>query len=201
MKKDLYDYDRTNYISSTVPDNLKIGHFNIIGKNVQIGDNVRIDNYVVIDDNVVIGDNVWIGNWTHLRPGVQIGDNSEIRDWCYIALNVKIGKNTKICQKASIGQFIQIGNNCFIAPGFSSANTKHIQHKRTILDYAIEIPIIEDNVRIGTNVTVLPGVIIRMESNIGAGAVVTKSTESYGVYVGNPARKIKEVPIGDRVCL
>jgi acetyltransferase-like isoleucine patch superfamily enzyme len=41
-------------------------------------------------------------------------------------------------------------------------------------------------------VIVLDGVNIGDGSVIGAGAVVTKSTEPYGVYVGNPARKVKQ---------
>jgi len=196
---DFYEYDPTNFLSSFSGENLEIGHFNIIGKNVKIGKNVRIDNHVIIDDAVVIGDNVWIGNWTHLRPGVVIGHDSEVRDWCYISLKVQIGKNTKICQKANIGQYIVIGDNCFISPGFSSANTKNMQHRRKIENYTIEVPIIKDGARIGTNVTVLPGVTIGRESFIGAGAVVTKSTDPFGVYVGNPAKKIKEVPMGERL--
>jgi len=198
--KDFYDYDSTNFIAAILPDDIKIGHFCIIEEGVKIGRNVRIDNFVVIDGNVVIGDNVWIGNWTHLRPGVRIGNNSEVRDWCYISLNVQIGENTKICQKANVGQHIIIGSNCFISPGFSSANTKNIGYKRNIPDYEIEVPIIEDNVRIGTNVTILPGVIVRKECFIGGGAVVVKSTEAGGVYVGNPARKIKQVRREDMIC-
>jgi len=41
-------------------------------------------------------------------------------------------------------------------------------------------------------VIVLDGVNIANGSVIGAGSVVTKSTEPYGVYVGNPARKMKQ---------
>ena len=195
-----YNHDLTNTVAGFyLPADLQIGHFCIIGDNVKIGKNVRIDNYVVIDENVTIGDGVWIGNWTHIRPGVKIGNGSEVRDWCYVSLNVQIGENTIVCQKANVGQSIIIGNNCFISPGFSSANTRNIGYKRNIKDYEIEIPIIEDNVRIGTNVTILPGVTVRKECFIGGGAVVTKSTEAGGVYVGNPARKIKDVRKEDMI--
>ncbi len=191
--------DVTNYIGSQVPDDFNIGHFCVIGKNVEIGKNVRIDNYVVIDDNVTIGSGVWIGSWVHLRPGVKIGNNSEVRDWCYLSIDVEIGVNTKVCQKANVGGWIKIGSNCFIAPGFSSANTRNMNHGREIDDYKYDVPEIKDNVRIGTNVTILPGVVIAEESFIGGGAVVVKSTESCGVYVGNPAKKINNIREKDKV--
>lgn len=43
---------------------------------------------------------------------------------------------------------------------------------------------------IGLNSTILDGVTIETGSIIGAGSVITKSTEPYGIYAGNPARKI-----------
>lgn len=44
---------------------------------------------------------------------------------------------------------------------------------------------------IGSNSIILPGVSIGEFSVVGAGSVVTKSTEPYGIYAGNPARLIK----------
>ena len=50
--------------------------------------------------------------------------------------------------------------------------------------------VVEDDVWIGSRVTVLDGVRISHGCVIGAGAVVTKSTEPYGIYAGVPAKKI-----------
>lgn len=52
---------------------------------------------------------------------------------------------------------------------------------------------IEDEVWIGANVTILPGITIGKCAIIGAGSVVTKNIEPYGVYVGAPARKIRDI--------
>lgn len=49
---------------------------------------------------------------------------------------------------------------------------------------------IGNDVWIGDEVTILGGVSIADGSVIGAGAVVTKNTEPYGIYVGVPAKKI-----------
>jgi acetyltransferase-like isoleucine patch superfamily enzyme len=47
---------------------------------------------------------------------------------------------------------------------------------------------------VGTNAVIMPGLTIAEGSVIGAGAVVTKSTEPWTVYVGTPARPVKIRP-------
>ena len=51
--------------------------------------------------------------------------------------------------------------------------------------------VIEDDVWIGANCTILDGVCLAKGCVIGAGSVVSKSTESYGIYGGVPARLIR----------
>ncbi|HVA26972.1 MAG TPA: acyltransferase [Candidatus Baltobacteraceae bacterium] len=50
---------------------------------------------------------------------------------------------------------------------------------------------IEDDVWIGAGAVILPGVVVRRGSVIGANAVVTRDTEEYSVNVGIPAKKIR----------
>ena len=58
--------------------------------------------------------------------------------------------------------------------------------------WSVEKPvIIEDDVWIGSRVTILPGVTIGEGSVIGASAVVAKSVPPYSVVVGNPAKIVK----------
>jgi len=52
--------------------------------------------------------------------------------------------------------------------------------------------IIEDDCWIGYGVQIMPGVTVGRGAVIGAGAVQTKDAEPYGIYVGVPARKIKD---------
>jgi len=51
--------------------------------------------------------------------------------------------------------------------------------------------VIEDNVWIGSSVSILPGVRIGHRAAIGAGSVVTRDIPSYALAAGNPARVIR----------
>ncbi len=53
---------------------------------------------------------------------------------------------------------------------------------------------ISDGCWIGTGVTILPGVTIDRGCVIGANSLVAHSTQSDGVYVGTPARRVKDLP-------
>jgi acetyltransferase-like isoleucine patch superfamily enzyme len=46
------------------------------------------------------------------------------------------------------------------------------------------------------NVSVMPGIVIREGCVIGANALVTRSTEPNGLYLGVPARRVRDLPVG-----
>ncbi len=50
---------------------------------------------------------------------------------------------------------------------------------------------VEEDVRIGANVTLLPGVTLGRGCQVGAGSVVTKDVPPYSIVAGNPARHIR----------
>jgi maltose O-acetyltransferase len=94
-----------------------------------------------------------------------------------------------------------IGNNVSIAPNvtfvcMSSANNgkeiNDIPYIRDILTKSQNI-LVEDEVWIGANVTVLPGVHIGKCTVVGAGSVVVTDVEPYSIYVGVPAKKIRSL--------
>ena len=58
--------------------------------------------------------------------------------------------------------------------------------------------IIHDEVWIGANVTILPGVTIGKCTVIGAGSVVSKNLDAFSVYAGVPAKKIRDIRTGER---
>ncbi|MEY8330076.1 DapH/DapD/GlmU-related protein [Lachnospiraceae bacterium 48-33] len=109
--------------------------------------------------------------------------------------NIKIGKNVFInsgCHFQDQGG-ITIGNDVLIGHNVVLATINHdlapSQNRKN--HYA---PVtISNNVWIGSNATILPGVTIGEWAVVAAGAVVTKNVEPYTVVGGNPAKLIKTV--------
>lgn len=121
------------------------------------------------------GKNVFVGPFVEIQKGVKIGDNT------------RISSHTFICEK------VKIGKNCFVGHGVMFTNDKFSNGKRAHGDKRKWLPtIIEDNVLIGSNSTILPVKIVS-GSVIGAGSVVTKNISKKGIYVGNPAKLIKKL--------
>lgn len=119
--------------------------------------------------------------------------------------NISIGNDVFIGDRAyffsSISNII-IGNKVMFGPNVTIRGGNHSSHiiGKYLFDYKEEDKlstddadvIIEDDVWVGTNSTILKGVIIRKGTIIAAGSLVTKSTEEYSVYGGVPAKKIKD---------
>lgn len=113
-----------------------------------------------------------------LHEGVFIGPFVEIQS------NVEIGKNTRVSSHSFICSSVIIGENCFIAHGVMFTNDLFTEDRQ---DWIERKTVIGNNVRIGSNATILP-VTIGDGATIGAGAVVTKDVPANTVVKGNPAR-------------
>lgn len=142
---------------------------------VKYGKNVVIHEPVNIYGNVILGDDVMVGVFTEIQPGSIIGDRTRVQSHIYVAGGTIIGKD------------------CFIGHGVMFTNDKFTDGKLLDLKVAeLDQTIIGDNVIIGSNSTLLP-VNVASGIVIGAGSVVTKDLTKKGIYVGNPARLIREL--------
>jgi maltose O-acetyltransferase len=69
-------------------------------------------------------------------------------------------------------------------------------YRRNVTDELVRLPVtIERGCWIGMGAMILPEVTVREGCIIGAGAVVTHDTEPNGMYLGNPATRIKDLPV------
>ena len=111
--------------------------------------------------------------------------------------NIIVGDNVGVNARCWIsgGGGIKIGNNVLIGPGVKiiTSNHNYSDTTRPLRNQGDEFkPVsIGDDSWIGAGVIILPGVHVGNNIVVGAGSVVTKSLDCSGVYVGNPARKIK----------
>ena len=118
------------------------------------------------------------------------GSNIEVGDNFYSNYNLTILDVAKVT----------IGKNVMIAPNvsiFTAGHPIHPDSRNSGYEYGIEVTI-GDNVWIGGNVVVNPGVHIGNNVVIGSGSVVTKDIPDNYIAVGNPCRLIREITEEDR---
>ena len=97
------------------------------------------------------------------------------------------------CASITIGDYVQFGPNVKLLTGTHTINPGVLRRKGTSEDLHLPIEIKQGS-WIGMGAMILPGVTIEEGCVIGAGAVVTRSTEPNGLYVGCPARRIRDLP-------
>ncbi len=121
---------------------------------------------------------------------VNIDKNTTINRYIKIGDYSGIGKNSFIDKHVTIGKYVMMGPNCNIyTRNHKYSDTKKPMCFQGFSEY--KPVIIEDDVWIGSNVIILPGITIGYGSIIGAGSVVTKDVEPYSIVGGNPARFLK----------
>ena len=116
---------------------------------------------------------------------------------CDYGYNIEIGENFYSNHNLVIldANKVKFGDNVFIAPNcgfYTAGHPLDAETRNKGLEYAKPITV-GNNVWIGGNVVVLPGVTIGDNAVMGAGSVVNKDIPSNVVAVGNPCRVIKEI--------
>lgn len=122
--------------------------------------------------------------------------------YCDYGSNISIGNNFYTNHNCVIldGAKVSFGDNVFIAPNCVFSTAGHaIDAVQRANGLEIALPItVGDNVWIGANVSVLPGVTIGNNSIIGAGSVVNKDIPDNVIAVGNPCRVMRKVTAANR---
>jgi acetyltransferase-like isoleucine patch superfamily enzyme len=162
-------------------------------KNLRISNNVEIWGNIQLGNNIYIGSGVKIYSKNIINNNVYLGDNVELR--CNGGNKIEIGQKSTINRGSMIIGNVKIGNNCLIAPLCVVVGSNHnfSQVDKNINQQGLTSKgvVIESNVWLGTQVTVLDGVTIEENSIIGAGSVVTKNIPKNSIAVGNPCIVIK----------
>ncbi len=170
--------------------------------NITIGKNSKIQNLSIYISEPIAGVNyITIGDNCMISGQIIInGKNAKIN----IGNDVFIGENTKLFCRESIS----LKNNIMISWGCTIIDTNaHSLHSVERLndvkdwikgdshknwDVVKSLPIvIKDSCWIGFNSIITKGITLETGSVIGCGSVVTKSTQPFGVYGGNPAIHLK----------
>lgn len=117
--------------------------------------------------------------------------------YCDYGYNVEIGENfyanvnCVILDEAAV----RFGDNVFVAPNcgfYTAGHPFDVEQRNSGLEYARPITV-GNNVWIGAQVCVLPGVTIGDNCVIGAGSVVNRDIPAGSLAVGNPCRVIRKL--------
>ena len=122
--------------------------------------------------------------------------------YCDYGSHIHTGKNffaNYNCTIIDVAKVI-IGDNCQMAPNvaiYTAGHPIYPDTRNTAYEYGKEVRI-GDNVWIGGNTVICPGVTIGDCCVIGAGSVVTRDIPAWTVAAGNPCRVIRSITDADR---
>lgn len=161
---------------------LKEAGFKKLGKEVKISDKasiynadqIEIGDYSRIDDFCVISGRVTIGRYNHITPMCLVAGGSPgiiFDDFCTLAYGVKVFSQSDDYSGATL-------TNSLVPKKFKNEKFASVYLQRHVI--------------VGAGSIIFPGVNIAEGCSIGAMALVTKSTESWGIYTGVPAKRVKD---------
>ena len=169
---------------SFIGENSIIGHDVELHKNARIGKNARLSNIIVGENSVIESEVICTGygngrikigkeSYIGIRNILDWSDNITIGNYVHIA-----GLTTALWTHSSVGM-------CLNSIPLSQKDDKKYRSTAEIN--------IEDNVYIGGNCTIYPGVTIQHHSVIVSHSVVNKDIPPYTMAGGVPAKVIKKI--------
>lgn len=153
-----------------------------------------------------LGNNVKISTKASIyRPHeIEIGDYSRVDDFCLLSGKIIIGRNVHLAAYSNVSagkhsvifeDFSGLAYGCHVFTGSDDYSGETLTNPTVPLEFkglSEADVILGRHVIVGTNSIIFPGVIIAEGCSIGAFTMVTKSTESWGIYFGIPAKRVKE---------
>lgn len=113
------------------------------------------------------------------KTNITIGNNVQFGEYCNVSSNIKLGNNILIAGRVC---FVGRHDHTFDIPGQLIWNGKRGVDGTTI---------VEDDVWIGHNSTIMAGITIERGSIIAAGSIVNKNVPACEIWGGVPAKKIQ----------
>ncbi|WP_265102319.1 acyltransferase [Pseudomonas sp. UW4] len=161
---------------------LKEAGFKKIGKEVKISDKasiynadqIEIGDYSRIDDFCILSGKITLGKYNHITPMCLVAGGTPgiiFEDFCTLAYGVKVFSQSDDYSGETL-------TNSLLPKKFKNEKFASVFFKRHVI--------------VGAGSIVLPGVTIEEGCSIGAMTLLTKSTESWGIYTGVPAKRIKD---------
>ncbi|MCP4073807.1 MAG: acyltransferase [Hyphomicrobiales bacterium] len=153
-----------------------------------------------------LGKNVKISDKASIYEAgkIHIGDNSRIDDFCVVSGKIEIGRNVYIGPFGLIAggspgivfeNFVtlayrtQVFSQSDDYSGATMTNPTVPSHFKTEIKKAVRLC---RHSIVGAGSIITPGVIVAEGTSIGAASLVLSTTEAWSIYIGSPARKLKD---------
>jgi len=138
-----------------------------------------------VEKGACIGAGTKIWHYAHVREGADIGDNCILGHCVFADANVKIGSNVKLGNKVSVFQGVTIEDDVLIGPHTVFTNDLR---PRSVGEWKMTKTHVKKGASVGSNSTIICGIVIGSYAMVGAGSVVTRDVPDFGLVYGNPAR-------------
>jgi acetyltransferase-like isoleucine patch superfamily enzyme len=160
---------------------------------LELGAGTIVSTGAVVFAGTTVGERVIVGDQSCIRERCTIGDDVVLGRGSLVENDTSVGALSKIQAHAYITAYSTLEDNVFIAPCVITTNDNFMG--RTEKRHALmRGPTIRRGARVGGGAVLLPGIEIGEEAFIGAGAVVVRNVEPRTLMVGNPARRLRDVP-------
>lgn len=129
--------------------------------------------------------------------GCEIGAETTVGPFVEIQRGVAIGERCKISSHSFVCSGVTIGDGVFVGHGVTFINDRFpaaVAEDGSLAaegDWEQEPTMVEDRASIGSNATILGGLVVGEDALIGAGSVVTADVPERAVVVGVPARIVR----------
>ena len=148
---------------------------------------VFIHETAIVEDGAVIGPGTKIWHHCHIRANAVIGANCSLGKNVFVDQNVKIGSGVKIQNNVSVYNGVIIEDDVFVGPSVVFTND---MYPRAFLEFDEEksvTTLIKKGASLGAGSCIRCGVEISEYSMIAMGAVQVSNTDSYELWMRNPA--------------
>jgi acetyltransferase-like isoleucine patch superfamily enzyme len=159
----------------------------------ELGPGTIVSTGAVVFAGSRIGARVIVGDQACIRERVTLGDDVVVGRGSLVENDTTVGAMTKIQADAYITAYSTLEDNVFIAPCVVTTNDNFMGRTERRHEL-VKGPTIRRGARVGGGAILCPGVEIGEEAFVGAGAVVVGDVPARALVVGNPARKLRDVP-------
>ncbi len=133
--------------------------------------------------------NVW--QFSVVLPKAKIGEQCNICSHCFIENDVRIGDNVVVKCGVQLWDGVTLEDNVFIGANVTFTNDRFPRAKNSA--WKQENTVVRRGASIGAGSTLLCGIEIGENAMIGAGSVVTKNVPAGELWVGNPAKFVRQI--------